>query len=48
MRQKLDPQLYLSWATASDAKIVRAYEKKYNGIGRILEDIDLLRTVSLT
>ena len=38
MRQKLDPQLYVSWATASEAKIVRAYEKKYNGIGRILDE----------
>jgi transposase, IS5 family len=31
-------QLYLSWATASDSKIVRAYEEKFNGIGRILDE----------
>lgn len=38
MRQKLDTQLYISWATASDSKIVRAYEAKYNGIGCILDE----------
>jgi hypothetical protein len=38
MRQKLDAQLYLSWTTASDSKIVRTYELKYNRVGQILKE----------
>ncbi len=37
MRLKSDPQGYLDWSVASRAKIVLAYEEKYNRISEILD-----------
>src|SRR4030095_9957962 len=38
MRVKVDSQRYFNWTPSSNAKIVLAYEEKFNGIGRILDE----------
>jgi len=37
MRLKIDPQRYFHWSTASDSKIVRQYEEKYNRVSEIMD-----------
>ena len=38
MRVKVDSQRYFNWTPSSNAKIVLAYEEKYNGVSRILDE----------
>jgi len=38
MRQKYDPQAYISWVPESSSKTVQEYENKYNRISEILDE----------